>query len=927
MLGQRSPCLRHHHPSLNGVEAGRGSVGQRWCAPRMASTASRAGLVLDQQAYITLALAGRYRVKSELGRGGMAIVYLARDLRHDRDVAIKVLRAELAHVLGPERFLREIKLAARLQHPHILSVHDSGEIAGEARSQGSTTLWFTMPYVEGESLRERLKREGQLSVANAVQITHEAAQALDYAHEHSVIHRDIKPENILLTRDGNVLVADFGIARASGGEAGKQGSGEEERLTATGMSLGTPAYMSPEQAAGEQTVDARTDVYSLACVLYEMLAGEPPFTGPTAQAIIAKRFSTVATPVRVLRPDVPENIELALTTALARTPAGRYRSTGEFATALKTSPTRHKSDNRRVARLAAITIGVLLLAAVAWNLLDKERDSRLPSPDSRITRLAVLPFENLGDTADAYFAEGLSDEVRGKLAALSGLEVIARNSSGQYRQTTKPAQQIGKELGVQYILTGTVRWEKRSGASRVRVSPELVDAQSGAARWQAAFDAAITDVFQVQGEIAGRVVEALDLQIGAKEERALVAKPTENLEAYDAFLRGEAATRRFTTSEVSALRRGLVYYEQAVQLDSSFALAWTRVSRTRALLYFVSSSDPADSAAADVASRRALSLAPSLPDSRLASGMYYSLILGDNARALQEFQRGRELAPHDANLIAISAVPLQSLGHWEEALADAREAVRLDPRSTRTALRLARVFIVLRRYDDALDAADVGLRLDPAAPDGVWMKAMAYAAKGDLQEIHYLYRSTPPQLDRAALVAYVAHYWEMAWTLEPGDIDLLSRLSPEPFAGQRGDWGLALAQAWALKGDTARSKIYADSARLAYAEMSSRTPRNSQNISLLGLSLAYLGRYDDAVAAAKRSIAIRGVDRDKYTGGYNQLQLARVYAMAGRPSQAIETLAPLLKTPFFVTPGWLRIDPTFASLKSDPRFQRLVEGR
>jgi tetratricopeptide (TPR) repeat protein len=244
----------------------------------------------------------------------------------------------------------------------------------------------------------------------------------------------------------------------------------------------------------------------------------------------------------------------------------------------------------------------------------------------------------------------------------------------------------------------------------------------------------------------------------------------------------------------------LVYYEQAVQLDSSFALAWTRVSRARALLYFISSSDPADSAAADIASRRALTLAPSLPDARLASGEYYYRILGDNARALQEFERGRELAPRDANLIAVSSVPLQSLGRWDEALAHSREAVRLDPRSTRTALRLARVLIVLRRYDDALAAADAGLKLDPTTPDAVWMKAMAYAAKGDLQGIHSLYRSTPPELDRAALVAYVAHFWEMAWTLERRDLDLLSRLSPEPFAGQRGDWGLALAQAWALKG-------------------------------------------------------------------------------------------------------------------------------
>ena len=860
------------------------------------------------------ALRDRYVLERELGRGGMATVYLARDVKHDRLVALKVLHPELAAMLGPERFLREIKFAARLQHPHILSVHDSGA-AGQEGS-GAERLWFTMPYVEGESLRDRLKRESQLPVEDAVQITREAGQALDYAHQHGVIHRDIKPENILLTKDGNVLVADFGIARALE---------PEEQLTATGLSVRTPAYMSPAQAAGERTVDARTDVYSLGCVLYEMLAGEPPFTGPTAQAIIAKRFSTTATPIRVVRPDVPEPIEQAITTALARTPAGRFPSTGEFARALKQPGVSKPShDTRRVARIAALTIGCLLLAVVAWTLLDPRRDSRLPTPDSRLTRLAVLPFENLGDTADAYFADGVSDEVRGKLASLSGLEVIARTSSSQYRRTTKPTRQIAQELGVQYLLTGTVRWEKRPGTSRVRVSPELVDARSGAAKWQAPFDASITDVFQVQGEIAGRVAEALNVELGAKEERALTARPTASLEAYDAFLRGEAATRRFSTIDVSAVRRGLIYYEQAVQLDSNFALAWTRVSRARALLYFVSTSDPADSAAADVASQRALGLAPNLPDVRLASGDYYYRVVGDNARALEEYQLGRRLAPHDASLIAACSIPLQSLGRWEEAAADAREAVRLDPRSNRTALRLARALIALRRYEEALAAADAGLRLDPATPDAVWMKAMAYTAKGDLQGLHSLYRSTPPQLDRAALVTYVAHYWEMAWTLEPRDLDLLSRLSPEPFGGQRSDWGMALAQAWALKGDTARSRIYADSARLAFEQMVRLTPRNDQSVGLLGLSLAYLGRYDEAIAAAKRSVALRGLDTDKYSGGYNQLQLARVYAMAGRRDQAIETLQELLKTPLFVTPGWLRIDPTFASLRGDPRFQRLA---
>ena len=275
----------------------------------------------DLPLQLSSGLADRYRLERELGRGGMATVYLAHDLRHKRSVALKVLHSGLAQTLGPDRFQREIETAARLQHPHILTVLDSGETAGQ--------LWFTMPYVEGESLRDRLRRERQLSVDDAVRITREVAQALQYAHEHGVIHRDIKPENLLLTSDGNTLVADFGIARGM--------AADDQRLTNTGVVVGTPAYMSPEQAAGDQQVDARSDIYSLACVLYEMLAGEPPYTGPTAQAMLVKRLTDPVPSVRHERPSVPEHVDHALMKALAPVVADRHANAAEFARAVQPS--------------------------------------------------------------------------------------------------------------------------------------------------------------------------------------------------------------------------------------------------------------------------------------------------------------------------------------------------------------------------------------------------------------------------------------------------------------------------------------------------------------------------------------------------------------------------------------------------------------
>jgi eukaryotic-like serine/threonine-protein kinase len=846
----------------------------------------------------------------------MATVYLAHDLRHDRPVALKILHPELSAILGAERFQREIKTTARLDHPHILPVFDSGDTAG--------LLWYTMPYVEGESLRDRLRREVQLPFEEAVRLSNEVADALDYAHVRGIIHRDIKPENILLA-GGHARVADFGVAKALA-------VGHEGQLTETGMSVGTPAYMSPEQASGGQ-VDGRSDIYALGCVLYEMLAGEPPFTGRTPQAVIAKRILEPVPHVRTLRESVSEDVERALLRALARTPADRFATAGEFVrglsspleTAVRTSPLpgRRRWIPAGLATMVLLGLGLLFV----WRKIQGPDEAGRAEPK----RLAVLPFENLGRPEDEYFADGVTDEVRGKLAALPGLQVIARGSSAQYKRTTKSARQVGRELGVQYLLTGTVRWEKgQGGQGRVRVSPELVQAATAATRWQQPFDAALTDVFQVQADIAGRVAQALGLALDAGERERLAERPTENLASYDAFLRGEQLVRG---EDLGSHRRALPYYEQAVTLDSGFANAWAALSTVHTLIYQLGGSSTAEAEASRGAAMRALALAPDGAEGRLALGNYFLEVEGNDRQALEQFTTGLRAQPENARLLGATAWITADLQGWEAALNPLRQAEALDPRSASASRRVAYALLMLRRYTEAHDDADRALALLPDALGLIQTKAMIYLAQGDLPAARAVVRAALRRVDPAALVVYFGQIQDLYWMLEEPEQELLLRQPESAFSNDRGSWGLTLAETYALRGDQRRARAYADSARVSAEEQLQAMPGNAahervaERRTILALALAYLGRTREAVREGEHVVQLVPLAGHAENGPYVQHQLARIYLLGGQPERALDRLESLLKVPYYLSAGWLRIDPTFAPLHGNPRFERLLAGR
>ncbi|HXS23753.1 MAG TPA: serine/threonine-protein kinase, partial [Gemmatimonadales bacterium] len=641
---------------------------------------------------------GAYEIVGEIGHGGMATVYLAvrADGQYRKRVAIKVVRhhADADEIL--RRFRTERQALAALDHPNIVKLLDGG-------STEEGLPYLVMDYVEGLPVDRYCDRHS-LSVIERLDLFRSICAAVQYAHEQLVIHRDLKPGNILVSAEGTPKLLDFGIAKVLNPEF----SAETLVVTRGDVHPMTPLYASPEQVRGGH-ITAATDIYSLGVVLFELLTGHhlyPLTIGTPVELEHVICDSEPQRPSRVvdrLQRQLHGDLDHIVLKALRKEPHQRYRSVAELSddigrhlagmpvTARRGTlryragkfVRRHKTEVGAAGLLVMVAIGGaiavhrygLALEQQRWATAAGSRPQTATSPAP--TMLAVLPFENLGRSEDEYVADGITDEVRDKLIALPGLQVIARSSSGQYKTTQKPAIQIGRELGVQYLLTATVRWEAGlPGARRVRVSAELIDVASGTApttKWAEPFDASWSNLFQVQTDIALRVARALGVALGAGARQQLAERPTRNLAAYEAFLRAEAAKQ---ASDPVALRRALPYYEQAVALDSGFVLAWEQLARAHSIMYANGMPSPADAEAARNAADRALALAPNRPEGHLARGLYYGAVVGDHARALEEYAEASRLAPGDAQPLFPMATDEMSLGRWDAALDHLRRAER-----------------------------------------------------------------------------------------------------------------------------------------------------------------------------------------------------------------------------------------------------------
>jgi serine/threonine protein kinase/Tfp pilus assembly protein PilF len=633
---------------------------------------------MDSLSYDTLrsALADRYAIETELGKGGMATVYLAYDRKHDRKVALKVLRSDVSESLGADRFVREIRLAARLNHPNILPVFDSGEVA----TAGRPMLFYVMPVVEGRTLRDRLDESQELSVDETVSIASGIAAALDYAHKNDVVHRDIKPENILL-HGGHPLVADFGIGKAL--TSASTGSG----ITQIGVSVGTPAYMSPEQASGDAELDGRSDLYSLGCTMFEMLTGNVPFTGPTTNSVIAQRFTTNAPAVVTLRPSVPGAISRAVSKLLERDPANRFRTGAELIDVMRT---------------------------------------RSAVPDSAEKSIAVLPFANMSaDAENEYFSDGITEEIINALVQVPGLRVAARTSVFAFKGKSEDLRAVAAKLGVQSVLEGSVR----KAGKRIRITAQLINADDGIHIWSERFDRELDDIFELQDDIARTIAERLKAQIEPKT--ALVKPATTDLEAYDLYLRG----RHFWEQRGPGLVRALQCFEGALARDPNYALAYAGVADVYNLLAFYGVMRPHDAIPkARAAANRALEINPDLAEAHSALGFAVLVYDWDAIAAEELFRRAIALKPTYVTARIWLAASLIAQRRSSEAVECDEEAVRIEPLSLFAHVHLAWMYALDERLDEADRRIQHALEIGPNFLMARWLGGQICISQGRFDE-------------------------------------------------------------------------------------------------------------------------------------------------------------------------------------------------
>jgi len=868
-----------------------------------------------------------YRILEKLGSGGMGVVYKAEDTKLQRTVAVKFLSQDLTRdEEAKKRFMHEAQAASALDHPNIGTIYEVGQT-------DDGQMFIVMAYYDGETLKGKIER-GPQPIDEAIGIALQIGQGLAKAHGKEIVHRDIKPANIMITSDKVVKIVDFGLAKLAG----------RTKLTKDDSTLGTVAYMSPEQAQGAE-VDHRSDIFALGIVLYEMLTGQMPFKGDYEQAVVYSTLHEEPEPITGLRTGVPMELERIVSKCLAKEPSDRYQQVNELIVdlrrmkkekQLKETLTRAgvtaKIPKRRVrsfVRVVAI-IGVLILAVVGYFFF-------APSETDVITQrkmLAVLPFENLGPPDQEYFADGITEEIMSRLATIRALGVISRTSTSQYKQTDKTLQQIGEELGVEYILEGTVRWEPiPDGPSRVRVTPQLIRVSDDTYLWSDRYNAVLADIFQVQSDIALQVSEALNLALLKSERRSLAVKPTDNLEAYDAYLRGmDYYNRSQEIWSEEELRIALQMYQKAIELDSTFALAYARLALAHVWMVRLSF-DRTEERLAKIKKTvdKALQLDSDLPDAHLALGFYYSTEHLQYDRAQKEFAIALEHQPNNSEVLWAIGRTQWNQGRFQEALVNLKRASELNPRTGSLACHVGGTYFALHNYPEADRFHDRAVSLTPDRACPYYCKAWIYLNwDGDTKKARVVLEEasqkvglegSPPILfPWVILDVFDGNYQEA--------LDRLSSGSSEAFEWQDYYYipkAQLYAQIYGLMNRPQLEQVYYDSARIFLEAKLRERPEDTRFHSSLGIAYAGLGRKEEAIREGKLAVELLPVSRDAMSGPTRVENLARIYVMVGEYDAAIDQLEFLLSIPRMDLYPLLQLDPGWAPLRDHPRFQKLLE--
>ena len=886
-------------------------------------------------------LIGRYRIERLIDIGGMGEVYLARDEQLGRKTALKLLPQHLtADQVQVSRFKSEASSASALNHPNILTVYEIG-------TEG-TRHYIAMEFIEGVNLRVLMAGE-RVDLRRLLEIAIQVGSALAASHEAGIVHRDIKPENIMVRPDGYAKVLDFGIAKLTDRQTAQEQKlmRMEAMLTRTGGILGTGRYMSPEQARG-QKVDARSDIWSLGVVLYEMAGGGSPFTGETPSDCIASVLTKDPPPLSDVVADVPLELEGIVNKALRKDRSERYQTITEMLADLRNLQQdlgaagsshlpsivrqlrRHK---RAVFLLLASTI--LAAGAFAWSVFFYSH-ARLPNEKQVLPTkksIAVLPFENLSeDQSNAYFADGIQDEILTRLSKIADLKVISRTSTQRYRKTTQSLSEVAHQLGVANVLEGSVQRTN----DQVRINVQLIDTVTDSHLWAETFDRTRADVFAVESEVAKTIADRLQATLTGHEAKVIAARPTENTDAYDAYLRGLAYTLKTGNSPANTLS-AQKYLREAVRLDPKFARSWALLSYVDALGYVTLSLQPTNALRDETrqAAETALKLEPDLGEAIVAKGYYYYACLKDYDSAVRYFEQARQFLPNSSLIPESLAYVARRRGKWDQSDSYFNEAERLDPRNVSLLTQHAQSYMLVRRFPEALRKFDQVLNIIPDDVDTLAQKAGILQAQGDLSAAAALLAPLRPEADDTGAVeiqVYQAILERRPAQIVPRLREMLA--NPDPALGYNiGELRLWLGWAQDIAGDHVSARESWDQARREMEPFLDEQPDNYLLIGDLALTNMFLGNKAAALSLAEQGTTVLPLEKDVVDGPAPVEVLARVAANVGEPDRAIAALEKLMPIPsegalaarLPLTPALLRLDPMFDPLRKDPRFQKLMK--